>query len=83
MHKILDLIDAFSRSKTMFAAVDLGCCAGQRRAGWKGWPRRVAASGDATRILAGSIPGELARLRLRSVCGEDDYLFLRYRPVKV
>ena len=38
------------------------------------------ASGDAKRILAGATLDDLARLRLRSVCEEDDYLFLRYRP---
>jgi len=43
----------------------------------------LLASGDAKRIIAGSTLDELERLRLRSVCGEDDYLFLRYRPVKV
>jgi riboflavin biosynthesis pyrimidine reductase len=39
------------------------------------------ASGDAKRIIAGSALDELERLRLRSICEEDDYLFLRYRPV--
>ena len=42
----------------------------------------LLASGDAKRIIAGSTLDELERLRLRSVCGEDDYLFLRYRPAK-
>lgn len=40
----------------------------------------LLASGDAKRIIAGSTLDELERLRLLSVCGEDDYLFLRYRP---
>ena len=40
----------------------------------------LLASGDAKRIIAGSTLDELEPLRLRSVCGEDDYLFLRYRP---
>jgi riboflavin biosynthesis pyrimidine reductase len=40
----------------------------------------LLASGDAKRIIAGSTLDELERLRLRSVCAEDDYLFLRYRP---
>ena len=43
----------------------------------------LLASGDAKRIIAGSTLDELEPLRLRSVCGEDEYLFLRYRPVKV
>jgi len=43
----------------------------------------LLASGDAKRIIAGSTLDELEPLRLRSVCGEDDYLFLRYRPAKV
>jgi riboflavin biosynthesis pyrimidine reductase len=38
------------------------------------------ASGDAKRIIAGSTLDELEALRLRSICEEDDYLFLRYRP---
>jgi riboflavin biosynthesis pyrimidine reductase len=38
------------------------------------------ASGDAKRIIAGSSLDALERLRLRSVCEQDDYLFLRYRP---
>ena len=42
----------------------------------------LLASGDAKRIIAGSTLDELERLRLRSVCAEDDYLFLRYRPAK-
>jgi riboflavin biosynthesis pyrimidine reductase len=40
----------------------------------------LLASGDAKRIIAGSTLDELARVRLRSICEEDDYLFLRYRP---
>jgi riboflavin biosynthesis pyrimidine reductase len=38
------------------------------------------ASGDAKRILAGSTLDELGMLHLHSVCEDDDYLFLRYRP---
>jgi riboflavin biosynthesis pyrimidine reductase len=38
------------------------------------------ASGDAKRIIAGSTLDELEPLRLRSICEQDDYLFLRYRP---
>jgi riboflavin biosynthesis pyrimidine reductase len=37
------------------------------------------ASGDAKRILAGSTLDELEPLQLRSICEQDDYLFLRYR----
>ena len=40
----------------------------------------LLASGDAKRIIAGSSLDELAPLQLRSVCAEDDFLFLRYRP---
>jgi riboflavin biosynthesis pyrimidine reductase len=40
----------------------------------------LLASGDAKRIIAGSTLDELARVRLRSICEDDDYLFLRYRP---
>lgn len=40
----------------------------------------LLASGDAKRIIAGSSLDELARVRLCSICEEDDYLFLRYRP---
>jgi riboflavin biosynthesis pyrimidine reductase len=39
----------------------------------------VLASGDAKRILAGSTLASLAHLRLRSICEQDGYLFLRYR----
>jgi riboflavin biosynthesis pyrimidine reductase len=39
----------------------------------------LLASGDAKRLIAGSTLAELAHLRLRSICEEDDYLFLRYR----
>jgi riboflavin biosynthesis pyrimidine reductase len=39
------------------------------------------ASGDAKRLIAGSTLDELAELRVHSVCEQDDYLFLRYRPV--
>ena len=42
----------------------------------------LLASGDAKRIIAGSTLDELEQLRLRSVCGEEDYLFLRYRPIE-
>ena len=42
----------------------------------------LLASGDAKRIIAGSTLDELEPLRLQSVCGEDDYLFLRYRPTE-
>jgi riboflavin biosynthesis pyrimidine reductase len=38
------------------------------------------ASGDAKRLIAGSTLDELEELRLRSICEEDDFLFLRYRP---
>jgi len=40
------------------------------------------ASGDAKRIISGSTLDELEDLQLRSICEEDDYLFLRYRPVR-
>lgn len=40
----------------------------------------LLASGDAKRIIAGSTLDALAPLSLRSICEEDDYLFLRYRP---
>jgi riboflavin biosynthesis pyrimidine reductase len=40
----------------------------------------LLASGDAKRILAGSTLDALERLSLQSICAEDDYLFLRYRP---
>jgi riboflavin biosynthesis pyrimidine reductase len=40
------------------------------------------ASGDAKRIIAGSALEELEPVALRSICEEDDYLFLRYRPVR-
>jgi hypothetical protein len=32
-------------------------------------------------LIAGSTLEELEELRLRSICEEDDFLFLRYRPV--
>ena len=38
------------------------------------------ASGDAKRILSGSTLDELEALELWSICEEDNYLFLRYRP---
>jgi riboflavin biosynthesis pyrimidine reductase len=40
----------------------------------------LLASGDAKRIIAGSTLDALEPLELRSICFEDDYLFLRYRP---
>jgi riboflavin biosynthesis pyrimidine reductase len=40
----------------------------------------LLASGDAKRIIAGSTLDALEPLALRSICEEDDYLFLRYRP---
>ena len=40
----------------------------------------LLASGDAKRIIAGSTLDTLQPLDLRSICEEDDYLFLRYRP---
>jgi riboflavin biosynthesis pyrimidine reductase len=39
----------------------------------------LLASGDAKRIISGSRLDELEALRLRSVCEQDGYLFLRYR----
>ena len=38
------------------------------------------ASGDAKRLIAGSTLEMLEPLLLRSICEEDEYLFLRYRP---
>ena len=40
----------------------------------------LLASGDSKRFIAGSALAELAQLELQSICEEDDYLFLRYRP---
>lgn len=40
----------------------------------------LLASGDAKRIIAGSTLDALEPLVLCSICEEDDYLFLRYRP---
>jgi riboflavin biosynthesis pyrimidine reductase len=40
----------------------------------------LLASGDAKRIISGSTLDELEPLDLRSICEDDDYLFLRYRP---
>jgi riboflavin biosynthesis pyrimidine reductase len=40
----------------------------------------LLASGDAKRIIAGSTLDALEPLALCSICEEDDYLFLRYRP---
>ena len=40
----------------------------------------LLASGDAKRIIAGSALGRLQPLDLCSICEEDSYLFLRYRP---
>jgi riboflavin biosynthesis pyrimidine reductase len=39
------------------------------------------ASGDAKRIIAGSSLDALEPLRLRSICEDDSFLFLRYRPL--
>jgi len=39
------------------------------------------ASGDAKRLISGSPLEMLERLHVRSICEQDDYLFLRYRPV--
>jgi riboflavin biosynthesis pyrimidine reductase len=41
----------------------------------------LLASGDAKRIIAGSTLDELETLELRSLLEDDNYLFLRYRPV--
>jgi riboflavin biosynthesis pyrimidine reductase len=41
----------------------------------------LLASGDAKRIIAGSALPRLETLRVVSICEQDDYLFLRYRPV--
>jgi riboflavin biosynthesis pyrimidine reductase len=38
------------------------------------------ASGDAKRLISGSPLAMLERLHVRSICEQDDYLFLRYRP---
>jgi riboflavin biosynthesis pyrimidine reductase len=38
------------------------------------------ASGDAKRLIAGSTLDQLEELSLQSICEEDNYLFLRYRP---
>jgi riboflavin biosynthesis pyrimidine reductase len=38
------------------------------------------ASGDAKRIISGSTLDALEELTLVSICEEDDFLFLRYRP---
>jgi riboflavin biosynthesis pyrimidine reductase len=40
----------------------------------------LLASGDAKRIIAGSTLDALEPLGLCSICEEDNYLFLRYRP---
>jgi riboflavin biosynthesis pyrimidine reductase len=40
----------------------------------------LLASGDAKRIIAGSTLDQLEQLQLQSICEQDDYLFLRYRP---
>lgn len=39
------------------------------------------ASGDAKRLIAGSTLDELEALTLRSICEQDGFLFLRYRPL--
>jgi riboflavin biosynthesis pyrimidine reductase len=41
----------------------------------------LLASGDAKRIVSGSTLDELETLELRSLLEDDNYLFLRYRPV--
>jgi riboflavin biosynthesis pyrimidine reductase len=41
----------------------------------------LLASGDAKRIISGSTLDELEALELRSLLEDDNYLFLRYRPV--
>jgi len=41
----------------------------------------LLASGDAKRLISGSTLAELEHLRVHSICEQDDYLFLRYRPV--
>jgi riboflavin biosynthesis pyrimidine reductase len=41
----------------------------------------LLASGDAKRIISGSTLDELEGLELRSLLEDDNYLFLRYRPV--
>jgi riboflavin biosynthesis pyrimidine reductase len=40
----------------------------------------LLASGDAKRIISGSTLDALEPLALCSICEEDDYLFVRYRP---
>jgi riboflavin biosynthesis pyrimidine reductase len=40
----------------------------------------LLASGDAKRLISGSTLDALEPLDLRSICEEDDYLFVRYRP---
>jgi riboflavin biosynthesis pyrimidine reductase len=40
----------------------------------------LLASGDAKRFLSGSTLDELEALDITSICEEDGYLFLRYRP---
>jgi riboflavin biosynthesis pyrimidine reductase len=40
----------------------------------------LLASGDAKRLIAGSTLDELEPLYVQSICKEDEYLFLRYRP---
>jgi riboflavin biosynthesis pyrimidine reductase len=40
----------------------------------------LLASGDAKRIISGSTLDALEPLALRSICEQNDYLFLRYRP---
>jgi hypothetical protein len=39
----------------------------------------LLASGDAERFIAGAALDALAPVGLRSICEQDDYLFLRYR----
>jgi riboflavin biosynthesis pyrimidine reductase len=40
----------------------------------------LLASGDAKRLIAGSALEHLTSLQLRSICEDDEYLFVRYRP---
>jgi riboflavin biosynthesis pyrimidine reductase len=42
----------------------------------------LLASGDAKRIVAGSTLDALESMQVRSICEQDGYLFLRYRPAR-
>jgi riboflavin biosynthesis pyrimidine reductase len=42
----------------------------------------LLASGDAKRLISGSTLADLDHLRVHSICEQDDYLFLRYRPAE-